>query len=69
MVMIISQTIKLKLVSAIYQIFIFSPNNSPSNIMKTLFKKLFLFSRYSIFWKYSPSFPHLLDFKGQTEVE
>ena len=43
----------LKLVSAIFdEIFIFSPNNSPSKTMKFLkisSKKLFSFSRYSIF--------------------
>ena len=63
----------LKLVSAIfYQIFIFLPNDSPSKSMKNVFilsKKLFSFSRYSIFFDFFPSFPHFLDSKGQMEVE
>ena len=62
----------LKLVSAIfYQIFIFSPNDSPLKTMKKLFssKKLFSFSRYSNFCIFSPSFPHFPDSKGQMEVE
>ena len=37
-----------------YQIFIFSPNESPSETMKNVF---------------SPSFPHFPDSKGQMEVE
>ena len=52
----------LKLVSAIfYQIFIFSPNDSPSKLWKMFFassKKLFSFSRYSNFCILFPSFPH-----------
>ena len=63
----------LKLVSAIfYLIFVFSPNDSPSGTMKNVFissKKLFLFSRYSNFCNFFPSFPHVPDSKGQMEVE
>ena len=62
-----------KLVSAIfYQIFIFSPNDSPSKTMKNVFissKKLFSFSRYSNFCIFFPSFPHYPDSKGQMEAE
>ena len=54
--------VALKLVSAIfYQIFIFSPNDSPSKLWKMFFassKKLFSFSRYSNFCILFPSFPH-----------
>ena len=62
----------LKLVSAIScQISIFSPNDSPSETMKIFFissKKLFLFSRYSIFCNFFP-FPYFPDSKEQMEVE
>ena len=62
-----------KLVSTIfYQIFIFSPNDSPSQTEKCFFfssKKLFLFSRYSNFCNFSSSFPYFPDSKGQMEVE
>ena len=65
--------LNLKLVSAIfYQIFIFSPNDRPSKIMKNIFissEKLFWFSRYSNFCNIFPSFPHFPDSKGQMEVE
>ena len=64
----------LKLVSAIfYQIFIFSPNDSP---LKT--DKCFLFCLkssfcsqdiYSNFCGFLPSFAHFPDSKGQMEVE
>ena len=52
----------LELMSAIFhQIFIFSPNDSPSKTMKCFFissKKLFLFLKYSNFCKFFLSFPH-----------
>ena len=47
----------LKLVSAIfYQIFILSLNVALQKFISS--KKLFLFSRYSIFCNFFPSFPH-----------
>ena len=54
---------QLKLVSAIfYQIFIFSPNDSPLKTVKNIFfissKKLFSFSRYSNLWFFT--FPSTL---------
>ena len=56
-----------KLVSAIfYQIFIFSPNDSPSKTMKNVFilsKKVFLFSRYSSFCSFFPFLSTLSRFK------
>ena len=58
----------LKLVSAIFdQIFIFSPNNSPSKTTKSVFYFISkaLFSRYSNFFS---SFPHFPDTKGRMEV-
>ena len=62
----------LKLVSAIiYQIFIFSPFDSPLKLWKMLFissKKLFSLSRYSNFCDFLPSFPHFPDSKGQMEI-
>ena len=63
----------LKLLFTIfYQIFIFSPNDSPSKTMKNVFfissKKLFSFSRYSNFCN-SPLSTHFSDSKGQMEVE
>ena len=65
--------LKLKLVSTIfYQFFIFSSNYRPSKTEKCFFissKKLFSFSRYSIFCNFFPSFPHFPDSKGQMEVE
>ena len=56
----------LKLVSAIfYQIFIFTPNDSPSKTMKNVnfssSKKLFSFLRYSSFCNFFPSFPQFPD--------
>ena len=62
--------LSLKRMSAIfYQMFTFSQNDSLLKTMKNVFssKKLFSFSRYSIF--FPPSFPHLLDSKWQMEVE
>ena len=62
----------LKLVSAIfYQVFIFSPNDSPSKTIKNVIssKKLFSFLRYSIFFNFFTSFPHFTDSKGQMEEE
>ena len=63
----------LKLVSTIfYQIFIFSPNDSPLKTVKNVFissKKVFSFSRYSKFCDFLPSFPHFPDSKRQIEVE
>ena len=63
----------LKLVSNIfYQIFIFSPNDSPSKTVKNVFissKKLFSFSIYSNFRNFSSSFLHFPDSKEQMEVE
>ena len=54
-----------------YQIFIFLPNDRPSKSMMFFIslKKLFLFSRYSNFCIFFPSFPHFSDSKGQMEVE
>ena len=54
-----------------YQIFIFSPNGSPSKTVKKFIssKKLFSYLKYSIFWNFFPSFPHFPDSKGQIEVE
>ena len=67
------EDIYLKLVSAIfYQIFIFSPNDSPLKTMKNVFissKKLFSFSRYSNFCDFFPSFLHFSDSKGQMVVD
>ena len=54
-----------------YEIFIFSPNDSPSKTMKNVFiasKKLFSLSRYSNFCNFLPSFPDFPDSKGQMEV-
>ena len=66
-----SQT--LKLVFIFYQIFIFSPNDSPLKTMKNVYfissKKLFSFSRYSNFCDFFPTFPQFSDSKGQMEVE
>ena len=63
----------LKLVCAIfYQIFIFSPNYSPLKTTKMFSissKKLFSFSRYSLFCIFFPSFPQFSDSKGQILVE
>ena len=57
----------------VYQVFIFSPNDSPLKKLWEMFfvssKKLFSFSRYSIFCGFFPSFSHFLDPKGQMEVE
>ena len=66
--------IVFKLVSTnFYQIFNFSPNNSPSKTAKknffSLSKKLFSFSRYLIFCYFSSFFPHFPDSKGQMEVD
>ena len=62
----------LKLASAIfYQIFIFSPNDSPSKTMKSVFissEKLFSSHDIQIFVFY-PSLAHFADTKGQMEVE
>ena len=54
-----------------YQVFIFSPNDSPLKTMKNVisYKKLFSLSRYSNFFDSFPSFPHFLDPKGQMEME
>ena len=65
--------ISLKLVSTIFcETFIFSPNDSPSKIMKNdfiLFKKLFSFLKYSVFCNFAPPFLHFPDSKGQIEIE
>ena len=64
----------LKLVPAVfYQIFICSPNDSPSKSIKNVFcfieKALNSFSKYSNFCNFFFSFPHLIDSKRQMEVE
>ena len=68
------KTLSLKLVSVIfYQIFIFfNQMIALQKLWKVFFissKKLFLFSRYSIFCNFFTSFPHFPDTKGQMEVE
>ena len=63
----------LKLVCTIfYQIFIFDQVIALQKLWKMFFissKKLFFSSKYSIFCKCFPSFPHFPDSKGQMEVE
>ena len=63
----------LKLVSTIfYQVFIFSTKWHPFKNYEVFFissKKIFSFSRYSIFCNFFTSFPHFADTKGQMEVE
>ena len=58
----------LKLVFAVfYQLFIFSPNDSPSKAMKNVFtssRKLFSSSKYLSFCIFSFSFLHFPDLKG-----
>ena len=70
---LISVKVLLKLVSAIFcQIFILSPNDSPSKTTKMILnspKKLFSFLRYSNFCNFSSSFPHFPHLKGEMEVE
>ena len=55
-----------------YQIFIFSPNDSPLKTMKNVFyfieKALFVL-KILIFFYFFPSFPRFLDPEGQMEVE
>ena len=58
--------------SIFYQIFIFSPNDSPSKTVKNVSispKKLFSFSRYSNFCNFTSSFPCFPYSKEQMEVE
>ena len=63
----------LKLVYAIfYQIFIFSPNDITSKIMKNVFyfiKKALFVLEILKFLYFFPSFPQFSDSKGQMEVE
>ena len=55
-----------------YQIFIFSPNDSPSKTMKNVFlfhrKRSFRSPGIKIF-VFFPSFPHFAGTKGQMKVE
>ena len=63
----------LKLVSVIYQIFIFSPNDNPSKTIKNVFlfyrKSSFRSRDIQVFVFFSPSFPHCPDSKGQMNME